>query len=79
MILFFSHIGFSLLIQVMLLLTFIVEIKNFLMRKMRAIKKLNVINNQRIEPFTKVIITSIDLIENNPVFEFPAFKDRENF
>lgn len=44
-----------------------------------AINKQDVINNQRINTLTKPGGTSIDLIENNPVFEILAAEGCENF
>jgi len=56
------------LIQILLLLTFIFELNDFLMSNIRAIKKQDVINNQRIKSLNKLVNNSFGLIKNNPVF-----------
>ena len=44
------------------------------MRNIKAINKLDVINNQRIKPLTKLVYNSIDLIKNNTVFKSRRLK-----
>jgi hypothetical protein len=47
------------------------------MSNIRAIKKQDVINNQRIKPLNKMVNNSFGLIKNNPVFEIQAYNDCE--
>ena len=65
------------MIQILLLLTFIFELNDFLMSNIRAIKKQDVINNQRIKPLNKMVNNSFGLIKNNPVFKIQAYNHYE--